>query len=154
MSLFFHLLPCRTAFISQVKTTYWKQDIFLPNFESFYLAPIFNLNYVLWSRSSSVVWKVFLLSSVCVCAAVLAVQEAMGSAGEKSINWGKKQENQKWQQPSGYVDYQPAQKASASVVLFRLWWWMSFPFFCPWKWHVPALARSVLVYIQLPRVNS
>lgn len=29
MSLFFHLLPCRTTFISQVKTAYWKQDLFL-----------------------------------------------------------------------------------------------------------------------------
>lgn len=67
MSLFFHLLPCWTAFISQVKTAYWKQDIFLPNFESFYLAPIFNLNYVLWSHSSSVVWKGVLLSSLRVC---------------------------------------------------------------------------------------
>lgn len=40
---------------------------FLLNFESFYPAPIFNLKYVLWSHSSSVVWKGVLLSSPCVC---------------------------------------------------------------------------------------
>lgn len=40
---------------------------FFPILNHFYLAPVFHLNYVLWSHSSSVVWKGVLLSSPCVC---------------------------------------------------------------------------------------
>lgn len=91
-------------------------SFFLPKFESFYPAPSFNLNYVFWSHSSSVVWKGVLLSSLCVCCS-LGSQWDLLERGAPA--WARPRRT-KGGGNTTCSDCQRAERASAPALSFRL----------------------------------
>lgn len=90
-------------------------SFFLPNFESFYPAPIFHLSYVLWSHSSSVVWKGVLLSSLWVCCSLGSQWDLL-----ERIFLLERPRRTKGGGNTSHSDCECAGRASAPALSFRL----------------------------------